>query len=135
MNNKIWLTIILAVLLALCTVFIAFKPHNPIKQDSIPAKVEVHRQAQEVLPEANTPEVKTKAHPIEVKKVYKKKSAKPKAVNKPALKQKEEQISKEPEKITEISITNTEEQPEGVIVPIQYTSKNTYKYVYTPNRF
>ena len=135
MNNKIWLTIILAVLLALCTVFIAFKPHNPIKQDSIPAKVEVPRQAQEVLPEANTPEVKTKAHPIEVKKVYKKTSANPKAVNKPALKQKEEQISKEPEKITEISITNTEEQPEGVIVPIQYTSKNTYKYVYTPNRF
>lgn len=72
MNNKIWLTIILAVLLALCTVFIAFKPHNPIKQDSIPAKVEVPRQAQEVLPEANTPEVKTKAHPIEVKKFTRK---------------------------------------------------------------
>ena len=49
-----------------------------------------------------------------------------------------------PEKLQEtLPATNpvvqkTEEpevQQEGVIVPVRYTSKNTYKYVYTPNRF
>lgn len=136
MNNKIWITIILAGILALCAVMFISKSPKPKQVETTTIEVKdipVETEAVEVeTPELKQQETKQQA----AKKVSNKKTIPAKVVTKtPVQKIKTTPIQQKPEVQQEVSITNTEEQPEGVIVPIQYTSKNTYKYVYTPDRF
>ena len=37
--------------------------------------------------------------------------------------------------VTEIKSEEQKKDEQGIIVPVEYKSKNSFKYVYTPNRF
>ena len=93
------------------------------------------------MPPVNRDEVKKPEESIQ--EDYKQETPKQKAVKKitqkkPTVKPAPPEKLQETLPATKPVVQKTEEpevQQEGVIVPVRYTSKNTYKYVYTPNRF
>lgn len=144
MNKKVLLTIFLATLLALCAAIFAFhKVQNSHPKEPIQQKEEIKVEVKKDLPEIKQEEVKTKVQqpPKKVQRVYKKQAVESKTEVKPVPKQKTEPIKKEQienkniNNEEEISVKNSEEESGAVVIPVKYTTKNTYKYVYTPNRF
>lgn len=144
MNKKVLLTIFLATLLALCTAIFAFyKLQNSHPPKTLKQKEEIKVEVEKEFPEVKQEEVKTKVQqqPKKAQKVYPKQTVKPKAIKEPAKKQKAEPIKKEQienkniNNEEKISVKNSEEESGAVVIPVKYTTKNTYKYVYTPNRF
>ena len=137
-NKKVWLTVILAGLLAIATAALLFF-RMPDKKEIIPAEeqqnvVETQEiSTEKILPEGKPeqPAPKTPA----VKKVSQKKvqTSKPTETKvKPAVVTPE--IIKETP-VTEIKSEEQKKDEQGIIVPVEYKSKNSFKYVYTPNRF
>ena len=128
MKSKKIILFILAAILALITAFLIWN----IFLKPQPQK--------EIIPVV---EQESALSPVNRQEDYKQETPKQKAVKK--VTQKKPTVKPAPpEKLQEtLPATNpvvqkTEEpevQQEGVIVPVRYTSKNTYKYVYTPNRF
>lgn len=145
MNKKILLTIFLAAILALCTaIFVFYKLQNSHPKEPLEQKEEIKVEVEKELPEVKQEEAKTNVQQPSKKaqKVYKKQTVKPKAIKEPAKKQQAELIKKEQIINTntentkeEINVNNQDKDSNSVIVPVKYYSKNTYKYVYTPNRF
>lgn len=138
MKRKKIILFILAAILALITAFLIWNIFlKPQPQKEIIPVVE----QESALSPVNRDEVKKPEESIQ--EDYKQETPKQKAVKK--VTQKKPTVKPAPpEKLQEtLPATNpvvqkTEEpevQQEGVIVPVRYTSKNTYKYVYTPNRF
>ena len=98
----------------------------PIEQ-----KEEVTEKLPDVKPETSvTAEPKVKAEKVKVtpKKVVKKAETVP-------LKPAETKVDSVQLKSTVMTEEVSEPEEEGIVVPVKYSSKNVYKYVYTPARF
>lgn len=139
-NKKVWLTVILAGILAIAAAALLFF-RMPDKKEIIPAEeqqnvVETQEiSTEKILPEGKPeqPAPKTPA----VKNVSQKnvQTSKPEPTEtkvKPAVGTPE--IIKETP-VTEIKSEEQKKDEQGIIVPVEYKSKNSFKYVYTPNRF
>lgn len=132
MNKKIALIIILAVILAFGIVWMFHKPkHEPLPLEE-PKQEEIKEELPTVEPEKTEvkeeKEVSAKVEKVKpVKKVVKKTEApKPKQQVEP----KQEAVQLESTVVTE-----EVQEEKDVVVPVKYSSKNIYKYVYTPARF
>lgn len=140
-KKKVFLTVLLSALLALliafCIIECAKKPKT-IEETSKQEEVHTSVQVDEIKEDA----VKTNDEVEPTQKVI---SAEKKTVTASKLSTKETQnkLQKEESKKVENASNILEEkieenapmQDNGVIVPVNYVSKNTYKYTYTPKRY
>ena len=128
-KRKIILTIILAAVLAFVVIYFVNKSSEfvmPIEQ-----KEEVTEKLPDVKPETSvTAKPKVKAEKVKVtpKKVVKKAETVP-------LKPAETKVDSVQLESTVMTEEVSEPEEEGIVVPVKYSSKNVYKYVYTPARF
>lgn len=134
-KKKIALTILLSALLALlaafCVLEFSKKPklietqttENEI-QEEIPQSVESNKIIKQ---ETNTsPTATKKAVTI----------SKPSKQTVKKVEEKQLQVLKATEKVLEEKVEeNIAPQEDGVIIPVNYVSKNTYKYTYTPKKY
>ena len=137
-KKKITLTILLSALLALSVAFCVLKfSQKPIPIEApIQPKVEVEVQAE--IP-ANTDDNKTVKKDAEILPSTTKKAVTVPKPSKQTVKKVAEKQLQEPkatEKVLEEKVEeNITPQEDGVIVPVNYVSKNTYKYTYTPKKY
>lgn len=137
-KKKITLTILLSALLALSVAFCVLKfSKKPIPIEApIQPKVEVEVQAE--IP-ANTDDNKTVKKDAEILPSTTKKAVTVSKPSKQTVKKVEEkqlQVPKTTEKVLEEKVEEKiAPQEDGVIVPVNYVSKNTYKYTYTPKKY
>ncbi len=132
-KKKIALTILLSALLSLLVAFCILEFSKKPKLIETPSVTE--NKIQTEIPQndnINVTTPKIKAFPVKNNKPVN--VAKPQKVqNTPAV-----QI-KQPETVSNILEEKVEDnvvtQEEGVIIPVNYVSKNTYKYTYTPKRY
>ena len=139
-KRKIILTILLALVLALLTSYLIFMQKKPVKHIEKTQPVTEYEETVQTEPdeeeqqiEEAKPEIhKTPQKPVKKTSTLKSTSTKkiPKSIQIQELSN-TEQETPEPE----IQKGSVEAEPTGVEVPVKYTSKNTYKYVYTPSRF
>ena len=131
MNKKVIMIIILAAILALGVIWLV----NESKKSPMPIEEPKQEDVTEEIPAVkpkkteviDNKEVSVKVEKaISVKKVSKKQEApKPKPVDvEPVVVQLESSV-----------VTEEVQEEKDVVVPVKYSSKNIYKYVYTPARF
>ena len=130
-KKKIILTILIAAILALLVVVFIFKQNNTTPKEQTPVQEEQVEENQNIGAEQPT-ETKEEKPALKVQSTDKKQNVKISTT--PAQK---EVNQKEPV-IKEIQVTENaevEEKSKDVVIPIKYSSRNTFKYVYTPTRF
>ena len=130
-KKKIILTILVAAFLALIAVLFIFKQNSTIQEKQTPVQEEQVEENQNIGTEQPT-ETKEEKPALKVQSTDKKQSVKISTT--PAQK---EVNQKEPI-IKEIQVTKNaevEEESKDVVIPVKYSSRNTFKYVYTPTRF
>lgn len=131
MNKKVIMIIILAAILAFGVIWLvneSKKSPMPIeepKQEDVTEEIPVVKPKKTEVIDNKEVSVKVEKA-ISVKKVSKKQEA-----------PKTKPVDVEPEAVQLESTVVTEEVQEekDVVVPVKYSSKNIYKYVYTPARF
>ena len=135
-KKKIALTILLSTLLALLAAFCVLEFSK--KPKIIETQTTTENEIQEELPQS-----------IENNKIIKQEintsptvTQKAVTVSKPSkqtvkkVEEKQLQIPKMTEKVLEEKVEEKiAPQEDGVIVPVNYVSKNTYKYTYTPKKY
>ena len=131
MNKKVIMIIILAVILALGVIWLV----NESKKSPMPIEEPKQEDVTEEIPAVepkkteiiDNKEVSVKVEKaISVKKVSKKQEApKPKPVD----------VEPEAVQLESSVVTEEVQEEKDVVVPVKYSSKNIYKYVYTPARF
>ena len=141
-NKKILITVIIATILALSIVLLIFLPQYSKKEtQKLPDKIE--QKDVKFTPEIKQiPAIKSEEQEtsnIQQSKTPVKQIATPKSKNtkknfKPVSKP-QETIKPAVQKIQAAKETKSENIEEEVIIPVEYTTKNTYKYVYTPTKF
>lgn len=132
-KKKIALTILLSALLSLLVAFCILEFSKKPKLIKTPSATE--NKIQTEIPQndkINVTTPKNKALPV--------KNNKPVNVAKPPKVQKTPVVQiKQPETVSNILEEKVEDnvvtQEEGVVIPVNYVSKNTYKYTYTPKRY
>ena len=141
-NKKVLITIIIAGVLALALVLLIFSLQNKKETPEKPLKIE---QAEtELKPETEpvkepkaqketeTPKIQPQKPPVKQTSALKKHAEK--KISKPSPKP-QDTIKPAVEKVEIPQDVQTEKQEEGVVIPVEYTTKNTYKYVYTPAKY
>lgn len=131
MNKKVIMIIILAAILALGLIWLV----NESKKSPMPIEEPKQEDVTEEIPAVepkkteiiDNKEVSVKVEKaISVKKVSKKQEApKPKPVD----------VEPEAVQLESSVVTEEVQEEKDVVVPVKYSSKNIYKYVYTPARF
>lgn len=131
MNKKVIMIIILAAILALGVIWLV----NESKKSPMPIEEPKQEDVTEEIPAVepkkteiiDNKEVSVKVEKaITVKKVSKKQEApKPKPVD----------VEPEAVQLESSVVTEEVQEEKDVVVPVKYSSKNIYKYVYTPARF
>lgn len=135
-KKKVALTVLLSALLALLAAFCVFEFSKKPKPIEAPTQPEVEAQAE--IP-VNTDDNKTVEKDAEILPSTTKKAVTVSKPSKPTVKKvsgKQLQEPKATEKVLEEKVEeNITPQEDGVIIPVNYVSKNTYKYTYTPKRY
>jgi len=146
-NKKIW-SIVLVAILALTAAGLIFKFTQKPADDTQPEHLEEVIIEEENIPTAETEEKNApdeKTEPRNVKNSAKKTGAKVQQSAKKVTKESEKAVSKTSTTgiKTPVSAEIKKDVPaevdtpvdKTVVVPLKYSSRNTYKYVYTPARF
>lgn len=130
-KKKILLTIFIATILALMAVFFACKFFKSTPKE----EVSVQKEEFEEIKSTNAQETAETKIEKSIQKTQPN-------IKKQSIKNSSPTIQKEALKtetiVKEIQVTeNVEavEETKDIVIPIEYTSKNTFKYVYTPARF
>ena len=135
-KKKIALTFLLSALLALLVAFCVLEFSKKPKPIEAPIQPKVEVQAE--IP-ANTDDNKTVKKDAEILPSTTKKAVTVPKPSKQTVKKVAEKQLQEPkatEKVLEEKVEeNITPQEDGVIVPVNYVSKNTYKYTYTPKKY
>ena len=135
-KKKIALTILLSTLLALLVAFCVLEfskkpkliqtqttPENEI-QEELPQSIENNKIIKQEINTSST--VTKKAVTV----------SKPSKQTVKKVEEKQLQVPKTTEKVLEEKVEEKiAPQEDGVIVPVNYVSKNTYKYTYTPKKY
>lgn len=142
-NKKIILTILLAAILAFISVLFIYGFHNKkatkplpsIKPIETPSHTDVQdmKNDEKHIKLENTDNIETKNSKATIKPT---KKYNPKEVKKPLTKVSDQPlkpITPKTETVQSAEVQKVEDN--GIVVPVEYTSKNTYKYVYTPANF
>lgn len=142
-NKKIWLTVLIAGILALIAALCIYKTTRT-------EEVEEIQEVQEEVEIPETPQIEGAAKQIDVKKDIKQEAENTKKIaptkqaniktqkvtkkiqNKAVQESSNQSAPQETKVEGEVSVT---EQEKTVVVPLKFSSKNTYKYVYTPRRY
>lgn len=130
-KKKIILTILIAAILALLAVLFIFKQNNTIPEKQVPAQKEQIEENKNINAEQPI-ETKEEKPALKVQSTTKKQDVKTSTT--PVQKE----VKQEEPVIKEIQVTENvevEEESKDVVIPVKYTSRNTFKYVYTPTRF
>lgn len=130
-KKKIILTILVAAFLALIAVLFIFKQNSTTQEKQTPVQEEQVEENQNIGAEQPT-ETKEEKPALKVQSTDKKQSVKISTT--PAQKE----VNQEEPVIKEIQVTENaeiEEESKDVVIPVKYSSRNTFKYVYTPTRF
>ena len=135
-KKKIALTILLSALLALLVAFCVLEFSK--KPKLIETQTTTENEIQEELPQSieNNKIIKQEINtsPIVTKKAVT--VSKPSKQTVKKVEEKQLQIPKTTEKVLEEKVEEKiAPQEDGVIVPVNYVSKNTYKYTYTPKKY
>ena len=135
-KKKIALTILLSTLLALLVAFCVLEFSK--KPKLIETQTTTENEIQEELPQSieNNKIIKQEitTSPTVTKKAVT--VSKPSKQTVKKVEEKQLQIPKTTEKVLEEKVEeNIAPQEDGVIVPVNYVSKNTYKYTYTPKKY
>ena len=135
-KKKITLTILLSTLLALLVAFCVLEFSK--KPKLIETQTTTENEIQEELPQSieNNKIIKQE---INTSSTVTKKAVTVSKPSKQTVKKVEEkqlQVPKTTEKVLEEKVEEKiAPQEDGVIVPVNYVSKNTYKYTYTPKKY
>ena len=135
-KKKITLTILLSTLLALLVAFCVLEFSK--KPKLIETQTTTENEIQEELPQSieNNKIIKQE---INTSSTVTKKAVTVSKPSKQTVKKVEEkqlQVPKTTEKVLEEKVEEKiAPQENGVIVPVNYVSKNTYKYTYTPKKY
>ena len=135
-KKKIALTILLSTLLALLVAFCILEFSK--KPKLIETQTTTENEIQEELPQSieNNKIIKQKINtsPTVTKKAVT--VSKPSKQTVKKVEEKQLQVPKTTEKVLEEKVEEKiAPQEDGVIVPVNYVSKNTYKYTYTPKKY
>ena len=135
-KKKIALTILLSALLALLVAFCILEFSK--KPKLIETQTTTENEIQEELPQSieNNKIIKQKINtsPTVTKKAVT--VSKPSKQTVKKVEEKQLQIPNTTEKVLEEKVEEKiAPQEDGVIVPVNYVSKNTYKYTYTPKKY
>lgn len=135
-KKKIALTILLSTLLALLVAFCVLEFSK--KPKLIETQTTTENEIQEELPQSieNNKIIKQEINtsPTVTKKVVT--VSKPSKQTVKKVEEKQLQVPKTTEKVLEEKVEEKiAPQEDGVIVPVNYVSKNTYKYTYTPKKY
>ena len=135
-KKKITLTILLSTLLALLVAFCVLEFSK--KPKLIETQTTTENEIQEELPQSieNNKIIKQEitTSPTVTKKAVT--VSKPSKQTVKKVEEKQLQVPKTTEKVLEEKVEeNIAPQEDGVIVPVNYVSKNTYKYTYTPKKY
>ena len=135
-KKKIALTILLSTLLALLVAFCVLEFSK--KPKLIETQTTTENEIQEELPQSieNNKIIKQEitTSPTATKKAVT--VSKPSKQTVKKVEEKQLQIPKTTEKVLEEKVEEKiAPQEDGVIVPVNYVSKNTYKYTYTPKKY
>ena len=135
-KKKIALTILLSALLALLVAFCVLEFSK--KPKLIETQTTTENEIQEELPQSieNNKIIKQE---INTSPIVTKKAVTVSKSSKQTVKKVEEKQLQEPKATEKVLEEKVEEkiapQEDGVIVPVNYVSKNTYKYTYTPKKY
>ncbi len=135
-KKKIALTILLSTLLALLVAFCILEFSK--KPKLIETQTTTENEIQEELPQSieNNKIIKQEINtsPTVTKKAVT--ISKPSKQTVKKVEEKQLQVPKTTEKVLEEKVEEKiAPQEDGVIVPVNYVSKNTYKYTYTPKKY
>ncbi len=135
-KKKIALTILLSTLLALLVAFCVLEFSK--KPKLIETQTTTENEIQEELPQSieNNKIIKQEINtsPTVTKKAVT--ISKPSKQTVKKVEEKQLQVPKTTEKVLEEKVEEKiAPQEDGVIVPVNYVSKNTYKYTYTPKKY
>ena len=135
-KKKITLTILLSTLLALLVAFCVLEFSK--KPKLIETQTTTENEIQEELPQSieNNKIIKQEINtsPTVTKKAVT--VSKPSKQTVKKVEEKQLQVPKTTEKVLEEKVEEKiAPQENGVIVPVNYVSKNTYKYTYTPKKY
>ena len=135
-KKKITLTILLSTLLALLVAFCVLEFSK--KPKLIETQTTTENEIQEELPQSieNNKIIKQEitTSPTVTKKAVT--VSKPSKQTVKKVEEKQLQVPKTTEKVLEEKVEEKiAPQEDGVIVPVNYVSKNTYKYTYTPKKY
>ena len=135
-KKKITLTILLSTLLALLVAFCVLEFSK--KPKLIETQTTTENEIQEELPQSieNNKIIKQEitTSPTVTKKAVT--VSKPSKQTVKKVEEKQLQVPKTTEKVLEEKVEEKiAPQENGVIVPVNYVSKNTYKYTYTPKKY
>ena len=135
-KKKIALTILLSTLLALLVAFCILEFSK--KPKLIETQTTIENKIQEELPQSieNNKIIKQEINtsPTVTKKAVT--ISKPSKQTVKKVEEKQLQVPKTTEKVLEEKVEEKiAPQEDGVIVPVNYVSKNTYKYTYTPKKY
>ena len=135
-KKKIALTILLSTLLALLVAFCVLEFSKKTKL--IETQTTTENEIQEELPQSieNNKIIKQEitTSPTVTKKAVT--VSKPSKQTVKKVEEKQLQVPKTTEKVLEEKVEEKiAPQEDGVIVPVNYVSKNTYKYTYTPKKY
>ena len=135
-KKKIALTILLSTLLALLVAFCILEFSK--KPKLIETQTTTENKIQEELPQSieNNKIIKQEINtsPTVTKKAVT--ISKPSKQTVKKVEEKQLQVPKTTEKVLEEKVEEKiAPQEDGVIVPVNYVSKNTYKYTYTPKKY
>lgn len=135
-KKKIALTILLSTLLALLVAFCVLEFSKKTKL--IETQTITENEIQEELPQSieNNKIIKQEINtsPKVTKKAVTVSKSSKQTVKK--VEEKQLQVPKTTEKVLEEKVEEKiAPQEDGVIVPVNYVSKNTYKYTYTPKKY
>ena len=139
-NKKVWLTVLFAAILALVFALVLLKTNQTT---TLPKTEKILQNKESIIPETSEKEtsIKEKNSAIPAKTELPKVRIKPQRQVKKFTPKSTKTNSNTalPKLEVKIEENNTTEQkkinPKDFEVPIQYTSENTYKYVYTPARY
>ena len=138
-KKKILLTILIAGILAFISAFIFLRTDKPVQREAIKQETAEPKIEQTLEEKAEEKVEKTSSQNIsESKKITPQKQ-----ITKNKITHKKKQTDVTPlktEPLPKLELKIEENKPEEINpkdfnVPVQYTSKNTYKYVYTPARY
>ena len=135
-KKKIALTILLSTLLALLATFCVLEFSK--KPKLIETQTTTENEIQEELPQSieNNKIIKQEitTSPTVTKKAVT--VSKPSKQTVKKVEEKQLQVPKTTEKVLEEKVEEKiAPQEDGVIIPVNYVSKNTYKYTYTPKKY